>query len=136
MVIANRHVYGFMWRYYFWIHAISGSLTFILNFGTSYYALYCFGHRFIYQYAHFYFVMPLMFLLVFIVGHGIIVKKKQFDDRWNTKVVLENRKWHRYTGYFFIHLGHWGVFSGGGMDQTITICLWWGLVMGGFEIWH
>lgn len=116
MVIVNRHIYGFMWRYYFWIHAVCGTLVFILNFGTSYYAWHCFYYRWIYNYAHMYFVMPLMFLLIIVVIHGIVVKKKQADDRWNTKTVLENRKWHRVTGYVFIHIGHWGVFTGGGLN--------------------
>jgi hypothetical protein len=37
MIIANRYLSGMLWRYFFWIHAICGTLLYMINFGTCYY---------------------------------------------------------------------------------------------------
>lgn len=39
MVIVNRHIYGYMWRWFFWIHAIGGTIVLCLNTATTIYAL-------------------------------------------------------------------------------------------------
>ena len=49
---------------------------------------------------------------------------------------LRHRAFHRYTGYFFIHLGHWGIISGGNTTQTITVVVWFYGLIALFEIWH
>lgn len=136
MVIVNRHIYGYMWRWFFWIHSICGTLVFVLNFGTSYWAWYSFGYVFLFRYPHSYVAFILMWLLIFIVLHGIFTKQRQYTNKWGTKNLLVNRAWHRWSGYIFIHLGHWGIWTGGGPDQTLCTIVWfYGLILL-FEIWH
>lgn len=136
MVIVNRHIYGYMWRYFFWVHSVCGSLVLILNFGTSYYAIHSFRYQFLHRYVHTWVVIPLMFLLFLIVFHGIYTKQVQYTNKWNTRGLLDNRAWHRWTGYIFIHIGHWGIFTGGGIRQTLTTVFWFYGILFLFEIWH
>ena len=76
MVIVNRHIYGYMWRWFFWIHAICGTLVLMLNTATSIYAIRGFNWVLLYKYAHFWFVAPLLFCVLAVVIHGVIVKNK------------------------------------------------------------
>jgi hypothetical protein len=76
MVIVNRHIYGYMWRWFFWIHAVCGTLVFVLNFGTSYWAWHSFGYVFLFRYPHSYVAFILMWTLIIIVLHGIWTKKR------------------------------------------------------------
>jgi len=85
MVIVNRHIYGYMWRWFFWIHAFCGTMVFVLNFGTSYWAWHSFGYVFLFRYVHSYFAFILMWLLILIVIHGTFTKKIQYTNKWNTR---------------------------------------------------
>ena len=43
MIISNRYLSGFIWRFFFWIHAIAGTLLYLVNFVSCYYVWYYSG---------------------------------------------------------------------------------------------
>jgi len=85
MIISNRYLSGVLWRYYFWIHAICGTLLYIINFGTCYYVWHTTSYNVATKYSHPYIVLPLFILTILVVYQGILVKHKQANAKWDTK---------------------------------------------------
>lgn len=131
-IATNRYLRGMMWKKAIWIHTLSGYIMYGLTIASAYYALNAFEWDFAKIFSdipfHFGLAIPVITLTFFIVFGGSFLKIKSYTSaKWNTKIVLKIRAFHRYVGFFFILLGHVTVITMAGPFQmgmlVFFVCL-------------
>ena len=104
-IISQRHLKGTLWRQSFWVHAITGSLLYLIQFSFALYGSNLhYGYRSKQTSTHSTVVTPTYTASALAVVLGILVHIQAFLDKleWNTKALIMIRLIHKFVGYLFI----------------------------------
>lgn len=103
-IASMRYLRGYLWKQSFWIHAITGTIMYLLQLGSAFFMLSKLEWRIMVN-AHFWFVFPTFTLSICLVIVGIALKAIRYKLEWNTATWLTFKQFHRFFGYLFIATG-------------------------------
>lgn len=100
MILSNRWLKVY-YRFYFWIHAISGTCILILTFVLGLIAMKEVGWV-IDNYPHTYMGFIMLVLVGLLVIGGYFTRFTMLMFKWKTKKMLQGKMMHKVTHLFFI----------------------------------
>lgn len=110
-LLSHRYLKSYLWPYAFYIHAITGTVMYLLTLFMAVFALNKLGFLMI-KNVHYWFVFPVFNLTLFIVGFGYYAKRLGTKSEWNTRTYLRWRFVHQYLGFKFIMVAQGALTSG------------------------